>query len=299
MNKIGRFLKDVGVEIVKFVRKHPRLCLSIFGLVGSTIYIFVIINIQAIFVTPIQEIFVTPIIEEKQYEKKIDSLNKRINHLNTRIDTMHEQRDSVYSFISSLQTNLDSVTNNLKESQRLYNEHIRNHIWRGEIDTFLNEIATKAASVTKELTNLRTSIDSLNDEFDEHTNYASQMDSSLKKAVLDIQEQRDITLAVRVFLGTEKALKDQGYLSTPRFMRLFRQNYKIKNFPDNTNSKVDTVFIGKSFPVLGELVALCNYDGKLREGKDYTVSKGQLDTTHVVLSRRMIAGQPILAVLKN
>ena len=57
------------------------------------------------------------------------------------------------------------------------------------------------------------------------------MDSSLKEAIRDIREQRDIMFAVRVFIGTEKALKDQGYLSTPQFMLLFGQNYKIKNFP--------------------------------------------------------------------
>jgi len=49
----------------------------------------------------------------------------------------------------------------------------------------------------------------------------------------------------------------------------------------------------------GELVALCNYDGKLRAAKDYTVSTGESGETRVVLSRFMIAGQRILAVLKN
>ena len=297
MNRSGRFVRDIVVKIVKFVIEHYIISSFVsIGLFVSISFFIFDIDIQKKFVKLIPKIFVTPIIEEKQYEKEIASLRTIINHLNARIDTMHEQRDSVYSSISSLQANLNSVTNKFES---FYNEHTSKHIQQNEIDTLRSKIATVADSFTTKVTELETSIDSLNDEFDEHTTYSAKMDSTLKENVRDIREQRDIMLAVHVFVGTEDTLKQQGYLSTPRFMLLFRQNYKIKNFPDSTNSKIDTVYIGKSFPVPGKLIALCNYDGKLHEGKDYTVSKGQLDTTHVVLSRSMIAGHRILAVLKN
>ena len=256
--------------------------------------------------------------------KSLDSLNNTIKTHQENVGNTNAALELLKSSIEStnvetaetnrkLQTNAEQTAANLAGvTERLedindFNKTLSNSFLKREdkvikilekVDQTFNKIlqteedsANVADSVT-DVAKLRTSIDSLNGEF-------RKMDRSLKKTVLNIREQRDIMLAVRVFVGTEKALKDPGYLSTPRFMLLFRKNYKIQNFPDTTNSKVKTVYIGEPFPVSGELVALCNYDGKLHEGKDYTVSKGQSDTTHVVFSRPLIAGQPILAVLKD
>ena len=291
--EFAKSIIDFMKSIIEFVQAYHQV---IIGLATGALVTGVYFIPKKVVKEAVKEVVEAKIIP--YYAPKIDSLRTIINQLNARIDTVRGvQRDSVYSSIASLHANFNSVTN---EFQNLYNDHTDNHIRRDEIGQLRVKIAaTVANSIKTEVAKLGSYIDSLNDEFGEHAKYSAKMDSTLKENVRDIREQSDITLAVRVFVGTEDTLKQQGYLSTPRFMLLFRQNYKIKNFPDSTNSKIDTVYIGKSFPVSGELVALCNYDGKLHEGKDYTVSKGQLDTTHVVLSRPMIAGQPILAVLKN
>ena len=107
-----------------------------------------------------------PIIEN-QYGVKIDSIS---NYLNVRIDTVHERGDSVYKSIASLQSNIDSVTNNnMKELHHIYNKHTHNHIRQGEIDTLWDKSATVADRFTTKVTELGTSIDSLNDEFNKHT----------------------------------------------------------------------------------------------------------------------------------
>ena len=232
--------------------------------------------------------------------KSLDSINQTIMTHEKTVENTNSALQLLKSSIESTNTKTAETNRKLQDNAQKTTENLKTiTVQLQEVNKAIKKIlqteedsTNVADSVSTELATLGTSIDRLNGEF-------GKMDSSLNKAVLDIQEQRDIMLAVRVFFGTEKTLQDQGYLSTPQFMLLFWQNYKIKNFPDIKNSEVKTVYIGEPFSVPGELVALCNYDGRLREGRDYTVSTGESGETRVVLSRSKIAGQHILAVIKN
>ena len=256
-------------------------------------------------------VFVSIHVVQIDHKAQIDSLKVMITKLDTNlnaridtvIDTVRTRGNSVAKSIATLQDTLAAVIQKMKkfdsfhiESDSFHIEHDRK--LRGKIDTLGAKIEGIDDSVASEVVKLSKSVDSLNFAFHAHTKASTQMDSSLKGAVRDIREQRDIMLSVRVFVGTEEALKNSGYLTTSRFMLLFRKNYKIKQFPDIKNGKAITVHIGRTFRVKGKLVALCGYQGKLRKGKDYIVIEGQEGQTSVVLSRSMIPSTHILAVLK-
>ena len=125
-----------------------------------------------------------------------------------------------------------------------------------------------------------------------------QMDSSLKEDLKEIQERYENLRSVIVCVNNEDVLEQQGYLQISGIP--FFKNYKVLNFPDINSSAVREVDIGDTLRVKGELVALCDYQGKLRKGKEYAII-GQPDSsqTLVVFSRPLIAGQRILAVTKK
>lgn len=114
-----------------------------------------------------------------------------------------------------------------------------------------------------------------------------RMDNSSEKS----KEQDEIPHSVFVYIGKEKALIQQGYLITSRWIR---KSYKIKNFP---NKDIRKVGIGEPFIVQDTIAALCDYQGKLREGKEYTLSNGKSGQT--IFFRNSLLGQRILVVLKD
>ena len=243
--------------------------------------------------------------DAERYAAQADSLSLVVESLNARIDTVRAQMDSARTDNKMLLTTLRRVTNESKEYQRLYKEQ------RTLVDKLRDEITRVKAGAATQIEQLKTSLDSLNNTLSEQAIRLTRMTNSLKKAekenralrqtLAEAQKEsealRETLQSVLVYVGTEDGLKQQGYLNTSR--RFIRKNYKMTNFPDLDNSDIVKVGIGETFSVQGKLAALCDRHGKLGKGKEYELSEGQAGQLHIAFSDSALAGQRILAVLKN
>jgi peptidoglycan hydrolase CwlO-like protein len=230
--------------------------------------------------------------EVELYAAQVDSMNAVVEDLNARIDVVRTQMDSARASNKVLLATLHRVTNASKEYQRLYKEQ------RSLNDKLRSEIAQVTSErdlSTTQVTRLRTSVDSLNTELYEQTIRITRIESSLEEALQETEVLRETVHSILVYIGTEDALKRQGYLNTSRFIR---KSYKITNFPDINSNDVIKVGVGETFTLQGELAALCDRHGKLGKGKEYELSKSQSGQTLISFSDPMLAGQRILAILK-
>ena len=230
--------------------------------------------------------------EAELYAAQVDSLNQVVDDLNSRIDIVRTQMDSARASNKVLLATLHRVTNQMKEYQRLYKEQ------RTLNDKLRSEIAlvkSERDRATTQATELKSSVDSLNTELYEQTIRLTRMESSLEEALQETQDLRETVNSVMVYVGTEEALKQAGYLNTSRFIR---KSFKITNFPDVNSADVIKIGVGETFTLQGKLDALCDRHGKLGKGKEYELSQGQSGQTLVSFSDPMLAGQRILAVLK-
>ena len=231
--------------------------------------------------------------EVELYAAQVDSMNGVVDNLNTRIDLVRTQMDSARASNKVLLATLHRVTNQMKEYQRLYKEQRSlNDKLRSEI----THVTSERDLATTQVTELKTSVDSLNTELYEQTIRLTRMESSLEEALQETEVLRETVNSVLVYIGTEDALKQQGYLNTSRFIR---KSYKITSFPDINSNDVIKVGVGETFTLQGELDELCDRHGKLGKGKEYELSKGQSGQTLVSFSDPMLAGQRILAILKK
>lgn len=236
--------------------------------------------------------------DAERYAAQADSLNLVVESLNARIDTVRAQMDSARTDNKILLTTLRRVTNESREYQRLYKEQ------RALVDRLRDEITRVKAGAATQIDQLKTSLDSLNSTLSEQAIRLTRMTNSLKKAEEENRALREKNRALRetlqsvlVYVGTEDGLKQQGYLDTSR--RFVRKNYKMTNFPDIDNADIIKVGIGETFRVQGELAALCDRHGKLGKGREYELGEGQDGQFHITFSDSALAGQRILAVLKN
>ena len=236
--------------------------------------------------------------DAERYAAQADSLNLLVESLNARIDTVRAQMDSARTDNKILLTTLRRVTNESKEYQRLYKEQ------RALVSRLRDEITRVKAGAATQIEQLKTSLDSLNSTLSEQAIRLTRMTNSLKKAEEENRALRKKNRALRetlqsvlVYVGTEDGLKQQGYLDTSR--RFVRKNYKMTNFPDLDNGDIIKVRIGEPFGVRGELAALCDRHGKLGKGREYELGEGRDGQFLITFSDSALAGQRILAVLKN
>ena len=238
------------------------------------------------------------------------------------VDTLKAKADSIA--ISDLKAWKDSVTDTLDtinkktndildslshetQAQRQY--RIEQRKFNSKLQEAIDMLQAKIASIPDsiEIAELRTFIDkrhhalvdSLNNKFHRQTKHLTQIKDSLKVNFQKIQEQHENFHSVFVCVVTKGSSEYQEYLEVRQSFVFFKK-YKIKKFPDIDSSVVRKVATGDTLRVPGTLVALYDYQGKLRKDKEYTlVEQSDQSQTLVVFSRPLIAGQRILAVLKN
>ncbi|MDP6042077.1 MAG: hypothetical protein QGG64_26240, partial [Candidatus Latescibacteria bacterium] len=179
--------------------------------------------------------------EVELYAAQVDSMNAVVDNLNTRIDVVRAQMDSSRASNKILLATLGRVTNQMKEYKRLYTEQRSlNDKLRSEI----SQVTTERDLATTQVTELKTSVDSLNTELYEQTIRLTRIESSLEEALQETEVLRETVNSVLVYIGTEDALKQQGYLNTSRFIR---KSYKITGFPDINSNGVIKVGVGETF----------------------------------------------------
>lgn len=233
--------------------------------------------------------------EVELYTAQIDSMNIVVDDLNSRIDVVRTQMDSARASNQVLLASLHRVTNQMKEYQRLYSEQrVLNDRLRDEIA----HVRTERDLATTQAVQLKTAVDSLNNELYEQTIRLTRLESSLEQALDEGKDLRRTVTSVLVYVGTEDELKQKGYLDTWR-PALFSKNYRSTGFPDvTTNPNIRRIPVGETFTFQGKLVALCDRHGRLGKGKEYELSQGPPGQTLLTFTDSMLSGQRLLAVIE-
>ena len=150
---------------------------------------------------------------------------------------------------------------------------------------------------------------------------ADSLNSSLLEAHTDIRRQEDhiarlqaelatvrddaaqlelAQTAVRVYVASESYLKENGFLkSSRRLGRGFRKSYVLVKKLDPTDPRVRLVPVGDPVFVDGELSALVDRYGKLKEGRVFEKKKNkERGGVEITFVDDTMGGVDVLAVMK-
>ncbi|MSR84069.1 MAG: hypothetical protein EXS58_14290 [Candidatus Latescibacteria bacterium] len=105
---------------------------------------------------------------------------------------------------------------------------------------------------------------------------------------------RQALLAVHVFPAGEQFLREQGYLETGR--KMFRKSYKLIKALDPADPHLRQAAIGQPIELEGDLKALADHYGRLREGKDYQQEKLE-GRIRVTFTNPLLQGTEVAAVM--
>ncbi len=269
--------------------------------VGAAAIVLALILYIAFLPESEEEILENPLVKEleiqaQQANAQVDSLNLVVDDLNSRIDNVRTQMDSARTSNQVLLASLHRVTTQMKEYQRLYQEQ---RSFTNQLQTEIAQVKTERDRATTQARELKTAVDSLNNELYEQTIRLTRMESSLEQAMEETKDLQKTVSSVLVYVGTEDELKQKGFLETSR-PALFSKNYKISGFPDITSpdANIRRIPLGETFMLEGKLKELCDRHGKLGKGKEFEISQVTPGQIMITFTDSTLVGQRILAVLE-
>ena len=234
----------------------------------------------------------------------IDSLTYSVESSNSTINEMRALVDSLQHVDDRLLASVQQLNKDLKHWRALAGEQQRkNDELAAEIQLLQREKRVDQRSIAR----VRAEADSLNSSLLEaHTDLRRQegridrLQAELATSRDDAAQLERAQTTVRLYVASESYLKDNGFLKASRKLgRGFRKSYTLIKRLDPTDPKVLLVPIGDPLFVEGEISALVDRYGKLKEGRVFEKKKdkerGGVEITFV---DDMLGGVDILAVVK-
>lgn len=258
---------------------------------------------------------------EEEQRRLLDEIIER----SAMIDSEKKKIISYKGDMALLKTHLDSVSKDAelyqKKSQELYlkNRDLSQEIEQRdrEAKDYRHQIiqlrADKQANEEK-IAELDVEFAEISADRDRLTGLTENLQEKLVYAQQILEEVRRIQNSVRLMVGTEKLLKRNGFLKTGRGLS-FRKWYKLVGKPKSDDPRVKLVPINQQLSLniqtipealvgrsgkLGKLKlkALVDRSGKLKEGRDYKVSKSRGTTIITFTNRDFLGGADVLAVVE-
>ena len=249
---------------------------------------------------------------ESELEKQKREFTAKIEESSARIDSLEYEVGSSQAQLVTLKAQLDSLTKFemllQKKNQQLQKE-VKKYRAIAEKRRLLNVKLEKAISLLQEekeadatkIDRLIIESDSLTAALREQRDLTLELSQELNEANKNIERTKaeldQAKTAVRVVVGTENRLKEDGFLETGR--RFFRKGYKLVQKPGHDDYKVKILTIGEPLPLNPgqKLKELIGRSGKLKKGQDYMlgVSEG---ITHVIIVNEILRGEAVLVVIE-
>ena len=233
----------------------------------------------------------------------IDSLNYTVESANLLIDEMRVRVDSLQRVDTALLESVQLLNKEVKNWRTLAAQRqVQNEKLTQEIERMKREKQVDQRSIAR----LRSQSDSLNTALlDVHTSIRRQeghihrLEEQLTETTEDRDQLRMAETSVRVYAASEKFLKDGGYLESGRSLgRAFRKSYRLVKKLDPTDPTVQLVPIAEALLLDGELNALVDRYGKLKQGEVYEARKVD-GKTEVTFVDDMLGGVDVLAIMKD
>ena len=229
---------------------------------------------------------------------RVDSLEYEVGSSQAQLVTLKAQLDSLSKFEKLLQEKNKQLHLEVRKYRAIAEKRRRLNVELGRAISLLQE--EKEADATK-IDRLIIESDSLTAALREQRDVTMQLSQELDEANKDVERTKaeldQAKSAVRVVVGTENRLKEDGFLETGR--RFFRKGYKLVQKPGHDDYKVKILSIGEPL-VLNpgqKLKELIGRTGKLKKGQDYTlgVSGG---ATSITIVNDILRGEAVLVVVE-
>ena len=237
----------------------------------------------------------------------IDSLTYSLDDSNRLLDDMRAQVDSTQQVNDKLLENVQKLNKELRHWSKLATEYKQSNArLKSEIEQLKREKQTDRSTISQ----LRAEADRLNGELLEtHSSIRRQSDHIRRleqelvqtKAKLDEAKKAQVAAqsAVYLYAANETQLIEQGYLKTHRpFGSGFRKQYELVKKINRDSPGAQVAPIGQTVALAGEVEALVDYYGKLRQGDDYEMKRGQAGV-QVTFLNELAGGMGVLAILKE
>ena len=233
-----------------------------------------------------------------QKEARIDSLEDEVGSSQAELVTLKSQLDSLNKFEMLLQEKNQQLQKEVKKYRSIAAQRRRKN---EELQKAISQLQEEKEVDAAKIDRLIIESDSLTTALREQRDVTLKLTQNLDAANKDIertQEKLDQAKnAVRVVVGTEDRLKADGFLETGR--RFFRKGYKLVQKPGHEDYKVNVLAVGErlTLPPGQKLKELIGRSGKLKKGKDYTVSLSA-DGTHITMVSGLLKGEAVLVMIE-
>ena len=231
-----------------------------------------------------------------QASSTIDSLNYQVDSVNLLLDEARARADSLQRVDDDLLMTVQSLNKEVKRFKNLYFEQQKqNKKLAAEIQQAdrqaIAELRSEADSLNTALLDAATSIRRQSD-------HIRHLESDLAQAQDDLEELRRAQFEVRLLIASEEFLEENGFLKSSRpFGRAFRKSFKLVKKLNPSNSMVRKIPIGETVVLDGELKAVGDHYGSLKEGRDYQKDKeGGIVT--LTFTNELLAGMDVLVLVK-
>jgi hypothetical protein len=186
----------------------------------------------------------------------------------------------------------------LAGEQKRKNEELTAEIERLKRDKRIDQ--RSIARVRAEADSLNTSLLDAHTDIRRQEGNISRLQTELATVRDDAAQLRSAQTAVRLYVAKESYLKENGFLKSSRKLgRAFRKSYVLQKKLDPTDPRVILVPVGDTLFVEGELSALVDRYGKLKEGNVFDKKKDK-ERGGVVITfvDDMLGGVDVLAIMK-
>lgn len=253
-----------------------------------------------------------------QLQEELHQANAVIDSLNFTVDASNQIIDGLRAQVTSLQ----KVDARLYDSVQQLSAELRN--WRTQAEeqrqrnqamsAELEQLRRQKRSDQETIARLRREADSLNAAlFDANgalrrqVGHLDQLREELALARQEADQARQAAqaarvaghqaqLSVHVFAASEEALLQQGYLEAGR--RMFRRTYKLIKPLDPADPRLRPAAIGETMELEGQVRALADRYGRLREGSDFRQER-LADRVRITFVNPLLQGAEVVAVVGN
>ena len=230
-----------------------------------------------------------------------DSLKKKLIDYKGDNALLEAELDSLGKFGELLQKNNRDLYQEVKKNRQEVKNY-RHNITQLQAEKQANE---------REIDRLGVEFAEISADRDRLTGLTQDLQKKLVYAQQVIQEVRQVQNSVRLMVGTEKLLKENGFLETGRGLSL-RKRYKLVGKPQRDDPRIKLVPINQQLRLTLraipkalvdrsgrlKLKALVDRSGKLKEYRDYEVSESGETTIITFTNGDFLSGADVLAVVE-
>ena len=227
----------------------------------------------------------------------VESSNSTINEMRALVDSLQHVDDRLLESVQELNKAVKKWRT-LAGEQKRKNDELTAEIERLKRDKRIDQ--RTVARVRAEADSLNSSLLEAHTDIRRQEGHIDRLQTELATSRDDAAQLERAQTSVRLYVASESYLKDNGFLKSKRKLgRAFRKSYTLVRRLDPTDPKVLLVPIDDPQFIEGELSALVDRYGKLKEGQVFEKKRDKVrGGVEITFVDDMLGGVDVLAVMK-